>query len=109
MGNKIYGKSTPEGKQSLYLQADGKEYYLFSQSNDPSVRKYYQLPITVDKAIDFSFSQGKAVRKTMEKLRAYIPYIEKEYGIAVLNKTSKAQHPNKTGRRSCDRDLYDAA
>lgn len=109
MKNSILCKTTSKGEQSLYLRANGKEYYLFSQNYRVSVKDYYRKPITVDRALDFSCAEGIAVQKTMEKLRAYIPYIEKEYGIAVLNKTTKAQRPNKTGRRRCGYDEEEVA
>ena len=104
MAAKIYSKLASNGKQSLYLKADGKEYYLFTQNYRVSVKNYYQTPITINRALDFSCADGIAVKKTMEKLRAYIPYVEKEFGIFVLNKTTKAQRSNKTGRRRCGYD-----
>ena len=109
MKNSILCKTTSKGQQSLYLQADGKEYYLFSQNYRSSVKDYYQTYVILDRALDYSANTGEAVRKTMEKLRAYIPYIEKEYGVCVLNKTKKAQRPNKTGRRRCGYDQDDVA
>jgi hypothetical protein len=109
MASKIFSKITEKGKQSLYLKTNGKEYYLFSQNYRRSVKEYYSTPITVDLALDFSYARGHAVRRTMEKLRSYIPYVEKEYGISVLNKTIKHQHPNKTVRTICDYDYYEVA
>ena len=100
--NKIYSKITSKGMQSLYLNVDGKEYYLFTQSYRRSVKNFYSSPVSVDRGIDFSHSTGKSIRKTMEKLRLFIPYIERENGICVLNKTKKARRPKKTGRKSFD-------
>lgn len=109
MSSKIFSKITEKGKQSLYLKTNGKEYYLFSQNYRRSVKEYYSTPISLDRALDFSCGDGHAVRRTMEKLRAYIPYVEKEYNISVLNKTIKHQRPNKTVRTHCDYDDHEVA
>ena len=111
MEGKIYSRITAKGEQSLYLKAYGKEYYLFSQNYRKSVRNYYSTPVCLDRALDFTLGTGAAVRKTMEKLRIYIPYVEREYGLCVLDKTRKMkrQHPNKTGRRICGYDAYEVA
>ena len=109
MASKIFSKITEKGKQSLYLKTNGKEYFLFSQNYYKSVSQFYKSEVSVDRALDFSVSPGKAVNKTMEKLRAYIPYIEKEYGINVLDKTIRRQRPNKTVHIQCDYDDYGVA
>lgn len=104
MTSKIFSKITDNGKHSLYLKANGKEYYLFSQKSYKSACEFYGKELTVDRALDFSASTGRAVSRTMEKLRAYIPYIEKEYGVSVLNKTMNARRPKKTVRIQWDYD-----
>ena len=96
MATKVYSTTTPQGDHNLYLKANGKEYFLFSQNYYKTVSDFYGREVSLDRALDFSASTGKAVRKTMEKLRAYIPYIEKEYGVSVLKKTKHARRPNKT-------------
>ena len=102
MNATVFSKITAPGEQSLYLKASGREFYLFSQNYRRAVKEYYSSPITLDRALDYSCSNGLPVRKTMEKLRAYIPYIEREYGVSVLKKTKKAKRPNKTVRIRCD-------
>ena len=109
MKNSIVCKTTAKGKQSLYLKVDGKEYFLFSQSFRKSVRDYYRNAVTIDRALDYSAGTSLAVIKAMDKLRVYIPYIEKEYGVCVLNKTLKPRHSNKTRRTICDYDELFAA
>ena len=104
MISEIFSKVSETGKQNFYLRVNGKEYYLFSQNYYKSVSDFYGKNITVNRALDFSASTGRAVRKTMEKLRAYIPYIEKEFGVSVLNKTKNARRPKKTVRTRCDYD-----
>lgn len=91
MKNIILCRTTAKETQNFYCLANGKEYYLFSQNYRKSVKEYYRTGVTVDRAIDFSASEGRALRRTMEKLRVYIPYAEKEYGISILNKTKKAK------------------
>ena len=98
MSNKVFVKTTSKGKQSFYLIDGGQEYYLFSQNFRKSIKDFYSSPISIDRAIDFSFGHSSAVRRTMEKLRVYIPYIEKEYGISVLRKSKKAKR-SESGRR----------
>ena len=96
--NKIVCKTTPSGKNNLYLTVDGRDIFLFSQDYRKTVSDFYQNPICVDRALDYSVSTGIVVRKTMDKLRVYIPYIEKEYGVSVLKKTKKSQKLNKSSR-----------
>ena len=104
MVSKIFSKNTESGKQNFYIRVNGKEIYLFSQKNYKSVCAFYGKELTVDRAMDFSASTGRTVSRTMEKLRAYIPYIEKEYGVSVLNKTKNARRPKKTVRTQWDYD-----
>ena len=100
MYSQVFARITAPGKHSLYLKAEGKEYYLFSQNFYKSVNDFFRKPIELDKALDFSFGSGDAVQRTHEKLRAFIPYVEKEYGIKVLGKSKKAKRPTKTARAS---------
>lgn len=109
MNATVFSKITAPREQSLYLKVNGREFYLFSQNYRRAVKEYYSTPITLERALDYSCSNGLPVRKTMEKLRAYIPYIEMEYGVNVLKKTKKAQRPKKTVRIRCDGEDYEVA
>ena len=105
----ILCRTTAKEMQSLYFKADGKEYYLFSQDFRRSVKAYYQAGVTVDRALDYSASESRAVRRTMKKLRAYIPYVEKEHGICILTKTKKARMQKQRNHNHTVFDEYDAA
>lgn len=89
MKNKIYCKTTNKGIQSFFLVADNKEYYLFQQDYRVSVKEYFASGISINETTNYSNARGVAVKKTLDKIKAYIPYIEKEYGIAIMNKTKK--------------------
>ena len=106
--NKIVCKTTQSGKSNLYLTVDGRDIFLFSQNYRKTVADFYQNPISIDRALDYSLNTGIAVRKTMDKLRVYLPYIEKEYGVSVLKKTKKSQKINKSSRAHRKDDFYAA-
>ena len=91
MKTKIYCKTVARGQQAFYLVVDNKEYYLFSQDYRVSVKNYFMSGISIRETGNYSNAPGMAVRRTLDKLKNYIPYIEKEYGIAVMNKTKKKQ------------------
>ena len=91
MKTKIYCKTVAIGLQAFYLVADNKEYYLFSQDYRASVKEYFFAGRSINETKDFGGVHSVAVRRTLEKLRVYIPYIEKEYGITVMEKTKKRQ------------------
>ena len=91
MKTKIYCKTVAKGQQAFYLVADNKEYYLFSQDYRSSVKAYFVAGISIRETGNYSNAPGVAVKRTLDKLKTYIPYIEKEYGIAVMDKTKKRQ------------------
>lgn len=100
MKNKIYCKTTGKGVQSFFLVADNKEYYLFQQDFRVSVKEYFAPGISVNEVTNYSNARGVAVKKTLDKLKNYIPYIEKEYGIAVMRKTKELKNkPKKPYKR----------
>ena len=96
MKTKIYCIVSDKGIHSFYLQHNSKRYYLFSQNYRKGVHKYYSNGVSLKDAINFNKShRDEAVTHTMEKLPAYIKYIEKEYDIAVYKKT-KVKNSKKT-------------
>lgn len=96
MKDTIYCKRTDPGIHSFYLVASGQEYYLFRQNYRKGVQKYYGSGISVNVALDFSRAhRDDAIERTMTKLPVYIKYIEKEYGIMVLERTKRR------GGKSC--------
>ena len=88
----IYCQLSDKGMHEFYLQISGNTYYLFSQSYKKSVHLFYGGSVRLNDALDFGKSRrDNAIVRTMRKLPMYIRYVEKENGIAVLNKTKK-QH-----------------
>ena len=85
----IYCKKAT-GIHSFYLITENKEFYLFSQNYRKGVEKYYGKGVVLDDAIKYSKSHNdSAIIRTMNKLPMYIRYLEKKYGISVLNKSKK--------------------
>lgn len=90
MATTIYCKTTAKDVHTFYLLHGGKDYFLFNQNFRKGVKEFFRWGVPLNCGMDFSRSKGNsALKKTMEKLPAYIRYIEKEYGIAVLEQTKK--------------------
>ena len=86
----IFCKTTDKGIQSFYVKVQGETHFLFSQDYRRGVKEYFGNPISVDKALRFAGARGdRAIMRTMEKLPAYIRYVEREYGVEVLRKTQR--------------------
>ncbi len=86
----IYCEPTSKGVHSFYLIASGTEYYLFSQDYRKGVHEYFGKGVRIDKATDFSKSRrDAAIMRTMTKIPMYIRYVEKEYGVEILERTKR--------------------
>lgn len=86
----IYCRLSDQRLHEFYLCISGKTYYLFSQKYKKSVHSFYGDSVCLNAALDFGKSRrDNAIVRTMRKLPMYIRYVEKEHGIAVLNKTKK--------------------
>ena len=90
MANTIYCETTAKGVQSFFIKANGETHFLFSQNFRRGVKNYFKHGVRVDEAINFKRANGNsAIIHTMEKLPAYIRYVEREYGMEVLRKTAR--------------------
>ncbi len=90
MKNMIYCEPAARGVHAFFLVANGKEYYLFSQNYRKGVHAYYSKGVPLTQAFKFSKTHNDtALIRTMSKLPMYIMYVEKEYGIEVLDRTKK--------------------
>lgn len=90
MKNMIYCRPTAQGIHSFYITSEGEEFFLFSQNYRKGVHSYFSKGVRLDEAYDYSkTNRDSAVIKTMNKLPMYIKYIEREYGITILNQTKK--------------------
>ena len=99
MKNKVFCKTTAKGVHSFYIKNDEGCFFLFSQSYRKGVSEYFRCGISLDDAIDFSRSRNNdALKRTMYKLPMYIRYVEKEYGIEILEQTKKKNA--KAGRKA---------
>ena len=96
MKAQIYCTVSDKGVHSFYLLQDNKRYFLFRQNYRKSVHAYFKQGVSLEEAISFKRIHGDgALAHTMEKLPAYIKYIEKEYQISVYNKTKEKQEKKK--------------
>ena len=84
MQTKIICKVTEKGVQSFYVNVDGKEYFLFNQKYRSSVKKHFWKGLTINEINDYSNATSNAVRRTLDKLPLYLRYVEKEYGVKLL-------------------------
>lgn len=89
---KIYciGAADHSGNQDFYMIFGNQEYFLFRQPYRKGVKEYFGNPIDLNRALKNNWNKlDNAVLRTVDKLPQYIRYIEKEYGIAVLERTKK--------------------
>ena len=86
----IYCKPTAKGVHSFYLVKGNDEIFLFSQPYRKGVADYFGQGIILSDAFRHSKAhEDAAVLRTMNKIPMYVKYIEKEYGIEVLEQTKK--------------------
>ena len=86
----IYCQNKEYGVHTFYLKAKGQTYLLFRQTYHMGVGNYFGNGVSVSEAIDHAKARhDQALLKTMTKMPAYIRYIEKEYGIEILEQTKK--------------------
>lgn len=98
----VYCKPTSKGIHSFYLKSEGEEYFLFCQDYRAGVQDYFSRGVSLDDAYNYSkANHNSALIKTISKLPMYIRYVEKEYGIEVLEQTKKhkRQQSGKFSRR----------
>lgn len=101
MKSYIICKSTEQAKTSFYLVFDNNEHYLFTQNYRKGVKDYFMNGVTINEALDTSKGRfDSALMRTMEKMPAYIRYIEKEYGITILRQTKKKEERSRMMNRT---------
>ena len=90
MANTIYCETTAKEVQSFFINVNGETHFLFSQNFRRGVKDYFERGVRIDEAINFKRANGNsAIIHTMEKLPAYIRYVEREYGMEVLRRTAR--------------------
>ena len=89
MQAKITCRTTAKDTQTFYVNINGKEYFLFNQEYRKSVKEHFWNGITINQINDYSNVKSNAVKRTLDKLPSYIHYIEKEYDVAIYERTKK--------------------
>ena len=85
----IYCRSN-SNKHDFYLNFEGYTYYLFSQPFRYGVDEFFKNGVKLDKAINHGIGRSDfAIHHTMDKLKAYIKYIETEYEVIILKQTKR--------------------
>ena len=86
----VYCKKETGGRLSFYLSYEKNGYFLFIQKYKSGVFKYFSSGVGLDRAIRGSLARRDfGILKAMEKLPAYIRYVEKEEGFYVLDDSIK--------------------
>lgn len=86
----IYCEKSRNDTISFYFTHGSTDYFLFCQKyRDDTYNAFYK-GVPLDRAMRPSLAHNsKAVLKTIDKLPAYIKYVEKEEGFKILNKSIK--------------------
>ena len=96
----IYCRTVEKGVQAFYVKVEGKTFFLFRQNFRKSVKEFFVKGVMLDKIGSYEGVHSSAVRHTLDKLPAYIQYIEKEYDVAIYEKTKeKRTKRNKAYKR----------
>lgn len=91
MISKIYCTKSAQGINSFFVQQGSKSYFLFNQRYRKSVANYFENGVCLNDTMHFGkICNNVAIAHTMEKLPAYIRYVEKEYELSIYNKKQKA-------------------
>lgn len=85
----VYCRTTAKGQQTYYVKVNGENHYLFNAKYRVSNKETFRNGIRLDEINDFSTTHSKSVRKTKDKLPAYLSFIEKEYGVVIYDKKAR--------------------
>lgn len=98
----IYCKTAEKTVHSFFIINEGQVYYLFSQDYRKGVQAFYHKGVRLDESMDFSKAHNDAaIERTMSKIPMYIKYVEKEYGIEVLERTKKRNRYSNNNIKIC--------
>lgn len=95
----IYCSVAEKGKLAFYLEANGKDYYLFMQKYRKSTKEYFGKGRPVSDSFSMAGVHSAAVRRVIERLRSAITYVEKEYDICVLKSSEKKANRKKANKK----------
>lgn len=105
MKNFIYCTTTAKGEQSFYLMMQGTKYFLFAQAFRRSNKDVFGQGISLSELRKLKKHCSYSVRHTVEKLPAYIRYIEQEYDILIME-TTKRKKLNRQNRKRFADDYF---
>jgi len=102
MKTMIYCETQGKAVHAFYMLSEGEIYYLFSQGYRKGVQAFYHKGVRLDESMDYSKAhKDTAIERTMSKIPMYIKYIEKEYGIEVLEQTKRRNRSTGNNLRIC--------
>lgn len=102
----VFCKTTRKEEQSFYISDEHKKYYLFTQEFRRSNKDFFERGVLLDDIYDFSHVHSTSTIKTLEKIQKYIPYIEREEGIALRRQTKRKQARSEKSFRQRKQELY---
>lgn len=85
----IFCETNANGCQDFYLKHGDKKYFLFEQSFRKTIKSFFGNGVSLERGMKFANTTSFAVRNVMSKLPIYIKYIEKEFGVAILEQTKR--------------------
>ena len=84
------GAEDHSNNQDFYIRVDGNDYFLFRQPYRKGVKEYFGNGVHLNKALKNNWNKlDRAILRTIDKLPSYIKYIEKEYGLVILEQTKR--------------------
>ena len=91
----VFCKTTAKATQSFFVKVGGRDYFLFQQDFRKSNKEFFRNGVGVHAINNYSRVHSTVVRKTLDKLPSYIRYIEKEYDVAIYEKTKRKEKREK--------------
>ena len=77
MQAKVYCKTVAKGRQAFYINANGKEYFLFEQDFRASNKEFFKKGYYLTDRVDYTRVRSEATRRTLEKLPSKSSYIDR--------------------------------
>ena len=95
MKAKIYCECIEPGVHQFYIAIGGDDYFLFRQNFRKGVHSYFSNGVSLDQAMKYSkIHNDSALERTISKFPMYIKYVEKEYGVEILEQTKRRNSKN---------------
>lgn len=94
----IFCRTEAKGKHTFYVKTREDTYYLFQQDYRKTNNEYFKNGVSITDINNYGGVHSTSVRKTLDKLPIFIRYVEKEYGVAIYEKTKLKQEKVKNGK-----------